>query len=402
MASASFPVTFPSSLTLTSTQTLSDVGHADSLHNKDRAEIIATQTKLGLGSSVAGTSTVLRGTGGTTSAWGQIEINDLANPSLHTLMVRPLTINGNFDHFQRLGTSVGTQTSTSTYSKTASYAADRVYAVPGAGTVTQTRSSSVPNANSRYSLQVTGGTSVTTLDIGQRISAAQAAIRGTQSLVFSCYVYPDFAGTFTPSLRVGTPGSSDDFTSVTNRLDQSLQSCAGSAWTRVYYVFDPSAYTNIANGLDAALRIPSGTMTAGKVLRIAQFDLRPGTVLMPFVPPNPDAELRLSQRYHRTYGPGGTNVAFATGLSNATNSALYSFPVSPPMRTTPTLEVSAVGDFSGFDNGTPVALNALAIGAGSPDTLQLSATQAGTTWTQWRPNLLLGSTSAVLALNAEL
>ena len=72
MASASFPVTFPSALTLVSTQTLSDVGHADSLHNKDRAEIIATQTKLGLGSSVASGTTALLGTGGTTSAWGQI------------------------------------------------------------------------------------------------------------------------------------------------------------------------------------------------------------------------------------------------------------------------------------------------------------------------------------------
>jgi hypothetical protein len=47
-------------------------------------------------------------------------------------------------------------------------------------------------------------------------------------------------------------------------------------------------------------------------------------------------------------------------------------------------------------------LNGMVIGAGAPDTLQLAVTQAGTTWTQWRPNLLLGGTAAWLDLNAEL
>lgn len=69
---ASFPVTFPSALSVTGTQTLQDVGHTDNLHVKDRDEIIAAQTKLGLGSSVASGTTALLGTGGTQSAWGQI------------------------------------------------------------------------------------------------------------------------------------------------------------------------------------------------------------------------------------------------------------------------------------------------------------------------------------------
>lgn len=313
---------------------------------------------------------------------------------------RGLIINGNFTAWQRKGSS--SQTSTTTYSKSTSYNADRVFVLPAGASVTQQRSTTIPDARSQYSLAITGASSVTTVDIGQRIRSSIVNTRGLQSLVFSCYVRNESGAAYTPTLRIGTPGSVDDFTTVTNRLSQSLQSCADSAWTRVYHVFDPSAYTNIANGMEVALRIPSGSSVSGDVNRIAQFDLRPGAALATFIPTDPELDLLLARGYYRTYGPGGTNVAFATGLSNATNSALYSFPVSPPMRTTPTLEVSAVGDFSGFDNGTPVALNGLAIGAGSPDTLQLSATQAGTTWTQWRPNLLLGSTSAVLALNAEL
>lgn len=69
---ASFPVTFPSALSITGSQTLESVGHTDNLHIKDRDEIIAAQTKLGLGSSVASGTTALLGTGGTQSAWGQI------------------------------------------------------------------------------------------------------------------------------------------------------------------------------------------------------------------------------------------------------------------------------------------------------------------------------------------
>lgn len=69
---ASFPVTFPSALTTVPTTTLESAGHNDNLHVKDRDEIIATQQKLGLGSSTATGTLALLGTGGTQSAWGQI------------------------------------------------------------------------------------------------------------------------------------------------------------------------------------------------------------------------------------------------------------------------------------------------------------------------------------------
>lgn len=94
MASASFPVTFPSALTLVSTQTLSDVGHADNLHNKDRAEIIAAQTKLGLGSSVANGSSVLLGTGGTASAWGPVDASHIGAGTVPMLKIAGTVLAG--------------------------------------------------------------------------------------------------------------------------------------------------------------------------------------------------------------------------------------------------------------------------------------------------------------------
>ncbi len=353
----------PAVYTPVALETLAEADHQDGLHETDRAAIRMLYLE----------------------AWA---------------LARPLIINGNMQHWQRKGS--GSQTSTTTYSKSTSYNADRMFVLPAGASVTQARSTTIPNARSQYSLAITGASSVTTVDIGQRIRSSIINTRGLQSLVFSCYVCNESGAAYTPTLRIGTPGATDDFTTVTNRLNQSLQQCADSAWTLVYHVFDPSAYTNIANGMEVVLRIPSGSSVSGDTNRIAQFDLRPGSALATYLPPDPELELLLARGYYRTYGPGGTNVAFATGLSNSTSSALYTFPVSPPMRSTPTIELSAASDFSGFDNGTPVALNSMVIGAGSPDTLQLSATQGGTTWTQWRPNLLLGSTSAVLALNAEL
>lgn len=103
---ASFPVTFPSALSITGTQTLEDVGHTDNLHIKDRDEIIAAQTKLGLGSSVASGTTALLGTGGTQSAWGQITNAYIAGTAAVAVSkLAPASANGSV-----LTTAAGTAT----------------------------------------------------------------------------------------------------------------------------------------------------------------------------------------------------------------------------------------------------------------------------------------------------
>lgn len=84
---ASFPVTFPSVVTTTPTTTLSDAQHNDNLHVKDRDEIIAVQSKVGLGtaSPAASATTALVGTGGTQSGWYQVGPQHLA-PGTTTMM----------------------------------------------------------------------------------------------------------------------------------------------------------------------------------------------------------------------------------------------------------------------------------------------------------------------------
>lgn len=254
----------------------------------------------------------------------------------------PLVINGNFDHFQRV--TAAAQTSTTTYSSNTSYAADRLYVLPAGASITQQRSTTVPNARSRYSLQVNGAASVTTVDIGQRIEAAIVNTRAAQSLVFSCYVRNESGAAFTPNLRIGTPGAADDFTTVTNRLDQALQSCADSAWTRVYHVFNPTAYTNLANGLDVALRVPSGSLVAADIVRVAQFDLRPGAALATYLPPDPATELLRALRY-ACVQTGDTLVLEGAVQSSGSTIDAPVFWLPVPMRASPsfTHDATAIG-----------------------------------------------------------
>lgn len=68
-----FPGAIASFLGFTSSHTLSVDAHA-SQHNSEQAEIIATQTKIGTGSSTPTSGLVLRGTGAGSSAWQQVNL----------------------------------------------------------------------------------------------------------------------------------------------------------------------------------------------------------------------------------------------------------------------------------------------------------------------------------------
>ena len=286
---------------------------------------------------------VTRGVGGTTAAAflsgtlvEQVPVaanhNDLAAAIVaveHELILRrqaEILVNSNFDHWQR---GASARTNTTTYNRDTSFAADRFFARPVGASITTQRSTTVPDNNSRYSALLTGASSVTTVDYGQRLSAQVAHTQMRRSLVFSCYVRNVSGASFTPTLRIGTAGAADDFTTTTNRLDQALQECADSAWTQVYHVFDPSAYTNLSNGVEVCLRIPSGSLVAGDTVYISQFSLKPGIALSPYTPPDPDVELMRCLPYCRIMGANGN------GTYNAATRILLSQTFDPPMRAAP-------------------------------------------------------------------
>lgn len=76
---------FPSGLAsftgFTPTHTLAQDNHA-SQHNLEQAEIVATQTKIGTGSSVASSGAVLTGSGNGTSAWAPVNLTTMVTGTL--------------------------------------------------------------------------------------------------------------------------------------------------------------------------------------------------------------------------------------------------------------------------------------------------------------------------------
>lgn len=73
---ADFPTSLLSITDPTSGSLLSSPSHS-SQHQSHNAEILATQTKIGTGSSTPSSGTVLRGTGAGTSAWGGLTGSDV-------------------------------------------------------------------------------------------------------------------------------------------------------------------------------------------------------------------------------------------------------------------------------------------------------------------------------------
>ena len=188
---------------------------------------------------------------------------------------RNVLINGDFEIWQRRGSSAGSTLSSPAATRT--FAADRIYVNPAGAAVTQARSAVIPTgARSRYSNQVVGATSVTTVLIGQRVAADNIpALKRT--VTAQIWVYNGTGGAFTPNLLIGTPGASNDFTTVTNRLTQALQSCVDASWTQVSHTVDISAYTNIDNGLQFEIQIPSGSLNSGaKDVKFAEMKLAGG------------------------------------------------------------------------------------------------------------------------------
>lgn len=254
--------------------------------------------------------------------------------------IKNIWINGALEIWQRGTTSLSSPAGSRTF------LADRVYVNPAGAAVTQERSTTIPTgAQARYSLQVNGAASVTTVLIGQRIEAAEIpAIK--RAITITAKIYNGSGANFTPNLLLGTPSAEDNFTTVTNRLTQALQECADSAWTTVTHTVNISGYTNIDNGLQVEFQIPSGSLVASDVVRITEISVGLNTT---FAPTPTNIERIRCWRYYvqvNNSNPTGFYIAVAT-------SGVYYpvfFPV--PMRATPTgrffSRTGVVGTISGW------------------------------------------------------
>jgi hypothetical protein len=327
-------------------------------------------------------------------------IAEYADSALQANYASPVLINGGMEIWQR-GTA--SANATTTYNTNTSYRADRWYVLPAGATVTMQQSTTVPTNNlSRYSLLVTGATSATTVKIGQRVEAANIPqIR--RRVTFAAWIYNETGASFQPDLLIGTPSASDNFTTVNNRLTQQLIPCANNEWTEISYTVDISGYTDLVNGLQVEIQIPSGSMNANtKKVYVTQVRLTPSEYVVPFQRLGVDAELARCMRYYwRLTSTTQWRIPFSfqRQAASAANGSLWN-PI--PMRAAAhSLDYSglAVTDSVTFTSGT----GTWAIDGAYANPFSTSLVITGSSGISAYGNaLVLNTSGSFIALNAEL
>lgn len=269
---------------------------------------------------------------------------DILGPAIFAEAV----INGGMAVAQR-GTAISCPASTKTLT------ADRWFCNPAAGTLTWFQvSTALTGAVSKYGSRLLGATSVTsTADFGQRIESYLIPYIKT-TITISALVKNETGASLTLTLRLGTPGSADDFTSVTNQLSTSLTAIASAGTTRLTATVDISGYTNIDNGLEVVFRVPAGALnSAVKSITITEVQIDRAANFSYFrLRQIPDEIARCQRYYQKTFAyetlpeqgwygtftgaPPGALIMPGSSHSPGPNTGVsWMFPV--PMRATPTV-----------------------------------------------------------------
>jgi hypothetical protein len=216
------------------------------------------------------------------------------------------------------------------------------------------------------------------------------------TVCFSAYVYNNTGGSFTPTLYVSTPSASDDWTSSTVRNNSgsgdALQACADAAWTKVTWTADVSGYTNIDNGLEFKLRVPSGSLNANtKKVRYAEWQVEEGATSTPFERRGSTKELQLCQRfYQKSFAIDTTPANGAVAQDNyagfawqSNTLASQSIPLAVVMRAAPTCTAyntstgtPTSGQFSVLIGGLWVAGTGSSVG-GTDNHIQMAVSATG-------------------------
>lgn len=294
--------------------------------------------------------------------------------------------NGTMDIWQR-GTAAITVATAS------AYAADGWIVTPtGASCTAQQASNNRTGANTLFGLQLTGATSVTDIQLTQRIESYVAAALAGKTVTVQAQIFNSTGGSITPTLTTKSAGTTDVWSSPTTDLSAtSLQACANGVWTQISYTLSVSA--NATKGYEFIFDFGNNFSTTGKNVVVAELDVRVASGVstgLNSAPPPPELrpianELSFCQRYFVTDFSNGATPANIAQLSERSglgylsgNVAAYlKFPAS--MRAVPSLSYFSP---SGTGVGSPTAgqWNALIAGtwvqATGITTISLSASEA--------------------------
>jgi hypothetical protein len=298
--------------------------------------------------------------------------------------------NGTMDVWQR-GTSISVSTS-------GAYSADGWIVTPTGAGVTAAQAGG--RLLTKNSLQVTGASSVTDVQIAQRIESVIAATFCSQTVTVQAQIYNNSGGSITPTLTVKRPSAQDGWSGTINTDVNavSLQSCANGAWTQVAYTF--SANASSYNGLQITFDFGNNFGANTKTIQITECDIRvtPGATAgqQNNSPPPPELpsiaiELQFCQRYFSTNEFGATNnstMSTFPGFASASNTIHVANIVLPvTMRAVPTITffspnqgTPSNGMFSYYNGSAWTAASATSAVFVSQFTFSASLTVSGATF----------------------
>lgn len=321
-----------------------------------------------------------------------------ADPTSGSVFRRNALINGGLPIWQR---GIG---STSCPAGSRTFLADRWYVNPSGAACTQQRSTNLPSGSrAQYSLELQGAASVTTVLIGQRIEAAEMP-EIKRAITFSAEIYNGTGSAFIPKLLLGTPNAADNFATVVNRLTQDMQSCPDATWTKVSYTVNISSYTNIDNGLQVEIQVPSGSLVAGDTVRVTELQLAAAAVVTTFAGRGGLAyEYHACQRFYyvRRFLNGNYIALLQAFNTTSVFGILWFHPV--PMVITPSVSISAIGDFSLADSSSSAGACSSGSLQGDVNAVSTAGLTRSSGLSAGNASILSsGSNNAAVHVNAEL
>lgn len=152
----------------------------------------------------------------------------------------------------------------------------------GSGNVNCLEDTNTPDLLSLYSMKLVGASGITDVLCFEQINSdLSATLR--QVCTISGWIYNGTASPFTPTLQVAIANSIGNFATVTVAADLSFASCPAGQWTYVSLSQDLSVYSNVKNGLQLAIHIPTGVLNSGSnFVNLTRLKIQPGNVATTF------------------------------------------------------------------------------------------------------------------------
>ena len=274
-------------------------------------------------------------------------------------------INGDMRINQRGASGLSSGTGVLTYSL------DRFFTYATGAAVTMSQYTGVNFGSTVTSvLQVTGASSNTSFNVGQRIEAANIRDLAGQSVAFSCWVYQTTGSTQTFTVNAYTPTATDNWSSQNTYANVVSASVASGVWTYVSGTFTLNSTAQYGGGLSFG----NFALGSGQQFAVGNVQLEKGTVATSFDTRSIGTELALCQRYYYRMGQDAVGPACVYSANNYYTS--ITFPVT--MRAAPTFSASASNILVCYSSGGGYTSSAINGGVLSTYGADVQVTATGT------------------------